>query len=237
MFEKGQKVSFKVTGSKVAGGNLYFQIKLRGSEYDIKGFDFQRKLRPDRLECIVKEVDAQGNPELAQDLASIVPQIYREGETYEFRVKGDYHPIGHYYEVSDWNGLTFRVPVNRDQRLNLNQLVKCRVRNINGMRLDLELLIAKQDSGIPLLSLDRFLSLDTSGAISPHMPAMLFNRLPEFEEARQQLAAEDPLWIITTADTVSRHLTEWLNSDLKRNKPSDSPYPVVNHPHRRTPIL
>ena len=237
MFEKGQKVDFKVIGSKVSGGDLYFQVKVRSTEYDIKGFDFQRKRRPERLSCIVKEIDAQGNPVLTQDLNYVVPQLYRKGETYEFRVKSDLHPTGQYHEVTDWNGLLFRVPVAKQQRLALNQLVKCRVKDVKGMKLELELIIAKQDSGIPLLSLERLLSIDSSGAIAPHLPALLFDKLPEFEEARKLLEAEDPLWVINAADTVSRNLNEWLNSELKRNKAADSIYPVVPLPDRRRELL
>ena len=66
--EKGEKFTFAVKGSKVAGGNLYYQINAFGREYDIKAFDFQRGNRPQKLQCIVKEVSPTGTPVFMQDI-------------------------------------------------------------------------------------------------------------------------------------------------------------------------
>ncbi len=229
--EIGEKITFPVKASRVAGGNMYFQFNYKGHEYDIKAFEFQRKNRPSRLQCIVKNIGADGFPIFMQDIAAIIPQIYTVGHTYEFRVKTDFNSSG-YYEVADWNGLMFRLyPGKNHDRLHINEVVKCRVRDINLVRMDLELVSGK-DRGIPLYTLEQFIELDSTGLGMGRYLRFLFRRLPEMAEARAQLAAGNPLWVITVADTVSRHLTEWLNAPGRE--------PVAGgrkRPHRRTPML
>ena len=66
--EKGEKYTFTVKGSKVAGGNLYYQVNAFGHEYDIKAFDFQRRNRPQRLQCIIKDISASGEPVFMKDI-------------------------------------------------------------------------------------------------------------------------------------------------------------------------
>lgn len=230
--EQGEKITFPVRGSKVAGGNLYFQIFSRGREYDVKAFEFQRQNRPQRLQCIVKGFDPSGDPIFMQDIAAIIPQIYTVGHTYEFRIKTDLNSAG-YYEVADWNGLMFRLYPGNHDRLHLNEVVKCRVKDINMVRMDLELVSGK-NRGIPLYSVDQFLELDSTGLGMHRYLRRLFRTLPELAESRDQLAAGNPLWVITVADAVSRHLTEWLNSPA----PEASPVPAVRkRRQRRMPLL
>lgn len=228
--EQGDKITFAVKGTKVAGGNLYFQISSRGREIDIKAFEFQRQNRPSRLQCIVKGFDASGDPIFMQDIAAIIPQIYTVGHTYEFRIKTELNSAG-YYEVSDWNGLMFRLYPGHHDRLHLNEVVKCRVKDINLVRMDLELVSGK-NRGIPLYTVDEFVELDSTGLGMGRYLRRLFRTLPELSEAREQLAADNPLWVITVADAVSRHLTEWLNAPGQEPRPGRP-----KRPHRRTPLL
>lgn len=229
--EKGEKITFPVKGSKVAGGNMYFQINYRGHEYDIKAFEFQRKNRPQRLQCIIKEVTPAGDPVFMQDIAAIIPQIYTVGQTYEFKVRSGLTSAG-YYDVADGNGLMFRLYPGKHNPLHLNEVVKCKVKDINLVRMDLEL-VGGTDRGIPLYTVEQFLELDsTGGGMAPYLRA-LFRRMPEMAEARAQLEAGNPLWVITVADTVSRNLTDWLNTPSPRDL-----NPIGRkRPHRRTPML
>lgn len=229
--EQGEKITFPVRGSKVVGGNLYFQIFSRGREYDVKAFEFQRQNRPQRLQCIVKGMDQSGDPIFMQDIAAIIPQIYTVGHTYEFRIKTDLNSAG-YYEVADWNGLMFRLYPGHHDRLHLNEVVKCRVKDINLVRMDLELVSGK-NRGIPLYTVEEFIALDSTGLGMGRYLRRLFGVLPELAESREQLAAGNPLWVITVADAVARHLTEWLNAPSARDfRPG-----ARKRPHRRTPML
>ncbi|MCM1164263.1 MAG: ATP-binding protein [Muribaculaceae bacterium] len=183
----------------------------RGREIDIKAFEFQRQNRPSRLQCFVKGIDESGEPVYMQDIAAIIPQIYTVGNTYEFRVKTDLNSAG-YYDVADWNGLMFRLyPGRRHDKLHINQVVKCRVKDINLVRMDLELVSGKE-RGIPLYSIEQVLELDSTDHGDERLLRRLFGMIPEFGEAREQLEAGNPLWVITVADVVSRHLSDWLNA-------------------------
>lgn len=225
--EKGEKYTFTVKGSKVAGGNLYYQVNAFGHEYDIKAFDFQRRNRPQRLQCIIKDISASGEPVFMQDISAVLPQIYTIGDVYDFKVKAQ-NPAG-YYDVADDNGLMFRLYPGNHRRLPLNETVKCQVRYINKVQMGLEL-VQELSLGIPFYTLDQLLALDsTKGGMEPWLKA-LFRRLPELAEAREQLAACNPLWVMTAADAVARHLTEWLNSQPPRTDGR-------KRPHRRTPML
>ncbi|MCM1522596.1 MAG: ATP-binding protein [Muribaculaceae bacterium] len=184
------------------------------------------------MQCIVKGFDQTGNPIFMQDIAAIIPQIYTVGNTYEFRVKTDLNSAG-YYEVADWNGLMFRLyPNRRHYKLHINQVVKCRVKDINLVRMDLEL-VNDNERGIPLYTLEQFLDLDTTGQGMERYLKRLFRVIPELDEAREQLEAGNPLWVITVADAVSRHLTEWLNAT-----PTDGQRPDGRkRPDRKAPLL
>lgn len=233
--EKLGKMVFPVKGSKVAGGNMYFQITHKGHEYDIKAFPFQRSKRPQRLHCIIKEAEGENFPAIMQDLAVIIPQLYTVGEEYDFRVKSPLNPQG-YYDVVDTNGLLFRVYPPRHTRLRINETVKCRVKSINLVRMDLEL-VGGRNSGIPFFTLEQFLGMGGSDNSVRHLARLLFRRLPELADAREQLADGNPLWVMTCVDLVDRHITEWLNSELKRNIGPERAGERPRTPHRRTELL
>lgn len=233
--EKIEKFVFPVKGCKIAGGNLYFQINYKGHEYDIKAFTFQRKKQPQKIQCLIKGIKEDGFPMFMQDIAAILPQIYNIGEDYEFRVKSALLPAG-YHEVMDQNGLVFRVYPGRHERLRINEPVKCKVKSINLVRMDLEL-VGGRNRGIPFFTLDMFFGLDTSHKISHHLPRMLFRRLPELADAREQLDDHNPLWVMTCVDVVGRHLTEWLNSEPKRSADPERTEVRKRQPHHRTELL
>lgn len=217
--EKHEKKTFPIKGSKVAGGNMYFEISFQGREQDIKAFEFQRKNRPTQLHCIVKGFDESGHPIFMQDIAAILPQIYEIGQEYEFRVKTDLI-AGSFYDVCDWNGLIFRLKVNHHERLHVNEIVRCRVKAIKLVWLDLEL-VSEHVQGIPLFTFDEFLALDsTRSAEAEGYIRYLFRNIPELGEARAQLKAGNPLWIMNVTDAVSRYLTEWLNHEVRRDETS-----------------
>ncbi len=218
--ERHEKKTFPVKGCKIAGGNMYFEISFQGREQDIRAFEFQRKNRPTQLNCIVKEFDENGAPVFMQDIAAILPQIYTIGEVYEFRVKTDLIS-GRYYDVCDWNGLIFRLNVYHHERLHINEIVKCRVKDIKLVWLDLEL-VSDHKRGIPMFSPDDFLALDSTDGSreSAGYLRYVFLHTPELSEARIQLNNGNPLWVMTVADTVSRNLTEWLNHDHRHDEPA-----------------
>ncbi|MDE5750332.1 MAG: hypothetical protein K2H87_06155, partial [Duncaniella sp.] len=225
--EKGEKFTFAVKGSKVAGGNLYYQINAFGREYDVKAFDFQRGNRPQKLQCIVKEVSPNGTPVFMQDISAILPQIYTIGQAYDFKVKA-LNPKG-YYDVADENGLMFKLFAGNNRRLPLNETVKCQVKYINIVQMGLEL-VQERNLVIPFYTLDEFLKLDsTRGGMEPLLRA-LFRRLPELAEARAQLAKRNPMWVMTAAEAVDQNLTDWLNTQPPRTDGR-------RRPHRRTPLL
>lgn len=209
-------MSFPVIGSRVASGNLYFQVKYQDHEYDIRAFDFQRQNRPKSLQCIVQSVDASGFPIFMQDISTIIPQIYEIGQTYEFRVASELLPAG-YYEVADKNGLRFRLyPDKKEKHLKFNEYVKCRVDDINRMQMRLTLIDNREDE-MPLYTLESFLALDSTSTGMERFMRYIFHTLPEFADAREQLSAKNPLWVITVADIVSNHLPEWLNASFNNN--------------------
>ncbi len=217
--EKHEKKTFPIKGSKIAGGNMYFEISFQGREQDIRAFEFQRQNRPTQLNCIVKDFDETGHPIFMQDIAAILLQIYVIGEVYEFRVKTDLI-AGKYYDVCDWNGLRFRLNVYHHERLHYNEIVRCRVKDIKMVWLDLEL-VSDHRFGIPLFTPEDFLALDTSGNNMAHRYLrFIFRNFPELSEARAMLKNGNPIWVMNVAETVARNLTEWLNSDIKRDEPA-----------------
>lgn len=214
MYQQNEKVTFPVKGSRVANGNLYFQIYAHGQEYDIRAFEFQRINRPKRLQCIVKGFDEQERPIFMQDIAAIIPQLYTVGEIYQFRVKAD-NIGGGYYEVVDTNGLVFRLKHIRHVSLHPNDIVKCKVLWINLVRMELQF-INDGEYGLPFFTVDKFINLAPDGKALRPLMGLLINKIPDFSEARNLLAEANPDWVMKVVEAVDRNLSAWLKNEIPR---------------------
>lgn len=210
-YQVGDKVNFKITEVKKSGRNLYFVIHPDGYDQDVKAFEFQRgKTLPFNLECYCRAVKDTGEPVFYQDIAKVIEQLYRVGESYDFRVKND-AATGGYYEVVDSNGLVMRLTDYGRARLHVNQVVKCQVKSINLVRVELKLISEGVERGMPFFDFDRVMELADAADDSAKLK-YFFSHTPFFAEAFRQYEAENPLWIMTAIEAADRYLSDWIGS-------------------------
>ncbi len=212
VFEKGEKYSFTVRDFK---DKWFYIVDGDGDEWRVKAFEFQcKKACPENITCICKDVDNNGRPMLMQDISMLLPQIYKVGETYEFKIKRDLTDYG-YYEVVDTNGFILRLTSWGNARLYVNQVVNATVKSINIVRVELSLAEKKDGEGIPFYSPEKVFEFDGCAKVSHTRLRLLFDRLPIFAEARRQYGEGNSLWLLTAVETVEGNLAAWLSSEFK----------------------
>ena len=214
---KNQKYSFKVKGTRRSGSNLYYIIDVNGWESYVKAYEFQKNNPPSEIICICKgdskNAGEEGSPSFMQDIAALISQLYKVGDTGEFRVKSQQNNRG-YYDVVDENGFCFRLTRFGSEKLFTNQSVYCRITYINLVRVEMELISSKRNEGIPLYTLDRLVAFDTERHVHPLFIKTLLMRLPAFVEMRKSLQTGNPLWVIKAIETFDASMASWLLTDM-----------------------
>lgn len=215
---KGQKYAFPIKETKIENGDLYYVINVNGYDCPLKVFPFQRGTnRPPRVQCVFRGYNGANEPLFMQDIEPLLKQLYKIGETYEFKVKGDYSESG-YYEVVDKNGFILRLTDYGKAKVYVNQVIKAKVKSINLIRVELSLITNKKHEGILFMPPESVFSLDSTNVINRRFPIFLFKKLPAFKEARAQYESGNALWVIAAIDVVDKNLAEWLNSGIKHKR-------------------
>ena len=216
-FKKGQVQTFDIKAKQLSNGVLYYIFESEGKDYWVRSFPYQRKTDRNKITCIVKSID-DDEPVFMQDIKVVIKELYKEGGSYDFTVRNDCRNLD-YYEVIDDNGLRFRLTEWGDEPLRLNTKVRCKVTDINGVKVDLQLIGQDRQSGLPLLSPDDLLALDTLHT-DPDIDLLAIYREHEvfFDDAERRRREGDPLWVITAIETVYNTLPIWLNSDFPHKR-------------------
>lgn len=141
---KTTSVALTVLGKSVHNDKPHYDVEYNGRTYQVTLYNFQRKLPlPDTLQCYVKTY-ADGQVTISQDYATLLSQLYTVGEEYDFVVRADYTEKG-YYEVIDENEFYFRLTNYAGVRLFTQQRVRCRVTDLLGIKVSLELVDEDED--------------------------------------------------------------------------------------------
>ena len=215
---KGQKYAFPIKETKVENGDLFYVINVNGYDCSLKVFPFQRgTIKPLRVQCVFKGYNGANEPLFMQDIEPLLKQLYKIGESYEFKVKGDYSESG-YYEVVDKNGFILRLTDYGKTKVYVNQVIKAKVKSINLIRVELSLITNKKHVGILFMPPETLFSLDSTNVINKRFPMFLLKKLPAFKEARIQYESGNALWVVTAIDAVDKNLAEWLNSKIKHKR-------------------
>ena len=84
---KGQKYAFSIKETKIENGDLYYVINVNGFVCPLMVFPFQRgAARPPKLQCVFKGYNGANEPLFMQDIEPLLKQLYKIGESYEFKV-------------------------------------------------------------------------------------------------------------------------------------------------------
>lgn len=120
-----------------------FIVEYGGRDYPVREIAFQfEEPTPDKLPCVIK-LGTDGHVlEIKQDYQPYLCSRYKEGQSYEFRVRSDHRPAG-YYEVIDGHGFFTRL--RECPPLEVGARIVCKVKRIRDIRLELEFQYIKTD--------------------------------------------------------------------------------------------
>lgn len=214
-YKIGEKYTFDVKEIANANGNQYYIINAGGSDCYVKMYEFQKGgERPRKITCIFKAFNSYTkNPIFKQDVAPILAQLYEVGKVYEFKVKKLINNA--YWIVEDGNGFNLYLKNFGNRDLYENQVVKCRVKSIQLVRVELELVTTVQ---IDYFDYNRLLSLSNNRNLRA-----LISSFPEkykitFKDVEEQYMSRNALWVINAIETIDIHLAEWLTAEDINNR-------------------
>lgn len=223
IFEKNGIYDLPVKTVRVKDYKSYYIVEAAGREYPIRQFKYQKKEPiPEVVSCLLKYIDGEYLV-FTQNIIPSIQKFYKEGETYTFWVRKDLNDAFEgCYEVADWNGLYFRLFVNKKTILDIYQHIRCKVRGLKGSRLLLKLVKEKEEEKEIETSQAFALLEEILKAVSPS-PAiarwlkMYFLESALFVKARIALKENEIKWPITAIHLLYNHLSEWFRQKGKRN--------------------
>ena len=140
-------MKLKVLGISVYDGQQSYEVDYEGEKQYVNLYKFQEgEVLPQELDCNVKHL-GEGKVSINQNIIPFLEERYALGETYDFIVRNDYSRSG-YYELIDKDGFNFRLDASPGLVLYIGQEVTCRVIDMQGINIKLDLLSVDQDESV-----------------------------------------------------------------------------------------
>lgn len=135
-FEKGLSYNFMIERIAVAKDNYYYVIQVENKECWIRMYLFEiyQSAKKNIIRCEYRGLDSFGSHIFIEDKLSILYELYKEKEEYEFRyVKEGIDTEGNHFSVlKDKHGLTHRLCKQLlPEQKNSNSQIRCTVTAIN----------------------------------------------------------------------------------------------------------
>ena len=120
-------------------GRQSYEVEYEGEKHFVNLYKFQEgEVIPQELDCNVKQL-GEGKVSIVQNIIPFLENRYSLGDTYEFIVRNDFSRSG-YYELVDKDGFYFRLDALPGLVLYIGQEVTCRVIDMQGINIKLDLL-------------------------------------------------------------------------------------------------
>lgn len=190
-------------------------ITPEGQEVTLKKLGFQRSQElPETLTCLEKQ-GFNGETYYSHNVAGYVRSFYLEGfkagDDFEFRVDRTPDNPGEPYLLLDPNGIQFRL--FDKTHLVAGQIIHCSFVKLESNFFSLK--ISDRGLRIPLIKADEALrAIDIE-----HCERLqyMFQRLPFLNQAREELAAGRPEWVLTTLRAIRANIAESFSGfDIQR---------------------
>lgn len=223
VFEKNGIYDLPVKAVRVKDYKSYYIVEAAGREYPIRQFKYQKKEpTPEFISCLLKDIDGECLV-FSQNIVPSIQKFYKEGEIHTFWVRKDLNDTFEgCYEVADWNGLYFRLFVNKKTTLDIYQQIRCKIRGLKGSRLLLRLVKEKElekevETSQTFAFLEEILKAVSESPAIARWLKMYFLQSAFFVKARMALKDNEIKWPITTIYLLDNHLPEWFRKEGKRN--------------------
>ena len=139
-------MKLKVQGKSEYDGRQSYEVVYEGEKHFVNLYKFQEgEMLPQELDCNIKQL-GDGKVSIVQNIIPFLEERYTLGETYEFIVRNDFSHSG-YYELADKDGFYFRLDALPGLVLYIGQEVECRVIDMQGINISLELLSVDDAQG------------------------------------------------------------------------------------------
>lgn len=168
--------------------------------------------RPPVLKCRVKGIDEQGLPIVSHITPPYVYELYRDtfsaGGTFECDVIFvPAKPAEEPYMIKDRYGIFYRLN-EPEGLLTKNQRIRCKFTSLGPTGYSM----TRVDEGakLPYFSPDEIAEATGLRAFVAKYLLQLIKRAPELDNARSEIKAKNPLWLLNTGSAVLQHLPEWL---------------------------
>ena len=198
--------------------NSFVVVTDDGEEFELQKLKFQKHRDiPETLPCYVKDVK-DGYVTVGQDIAKIIPQFYKQGGEYTFRIRS--RAFGgkakKSYEVEDEYGLFFKLN-SAPAGLPIGKKIQCRIERLDGVYVLLKY-IGSADADLRLRFEPLAYWLDAVGVGRMEQVVRDNAELyPEYTETVGQYRSGNANWLFTMLDVFSSQITHYLIS-YKGNK-------------------
>lgn len=137
--KKNDRITVNVLGSRQFSNKSIFEVEYNGQKCQVPMFEFQKSLElPKQMECVVVNV-TENKLFLQQNVAALIGRTYSENQICEFTVDSDYTNTSNpFYKLTDGSGFYFKLRTRKDQKFTRNQKVKCRIKSVRGVEVDIE---------------------------------------------------------------------------------------------------
>lgn len=189
----------------------YFVVKTDdGEEYSIPKLKFQKdRPIPDTLDIYIKDIK-DGYVYLRQDLSVIIRMFYKEGEEYDFKIKGKKIGKPGNFDVEDDNGLFFSL-YNAPSSLTRGQIVKCKIQKIENAYVSLRYAgLLAQEMNLPFVDIDSWLRRINRNPRHSQSLLSWIEMTPGYEDVARQISRSEPRWIFTLLKNYAASITDLL---------------------------
>lgn len=189
----------------------YFVVKTDdGEEYSIPKLKFQKDSPiPDTLDIYIKDIK-DGYVYLRQDLSVIISMFYKEGEEYDFKIKGKKIGKRGSFDVEDDNGLYFSL-YNAPASLMRGQTVKCKILKLEKAYVSLRYAgLLAQEMNLPFVTIDSWLRRINRNPIYAGPLLRWIESTPGYEDVSRQIDKNEPRWIFTLLKNYAASITDLL---------------------------
>lgn len=137
-------VKASVAGAEIYNGQGVYRVFYNGRHYRVKrypGQPFDKKT----LYCTCVGLDSKGLPKFEQSYSEILPDLYKAGKEYPFKLTSEFKDIttgSFYYLLEDDYGLKHRVYKARHSSLRVGDTVQAKVTSVKQGYLSLELVLS-----------------------------------------------------------------------------------------------
>lgn len=137
--KKNDRLTVKVLEKRQFSNKAIYEVEYNGQKLQVPMFEYQKEQPlPETIECVVQSV-SDNSLYLQQNISALLRENYKIGQIYEYQVAQDYTTTSNpHYKLTDGTGFFFKLSAGPKLKLTKNRRIRCKIRKIKGVEVDLE---------------------------------------------------------------------------------------------------